>query len=448
MLSLKSIQHNIIFKQTLTITILNTLSRGIGLLIPFFIAAWFGVNKATDSFFFAYSLILLLANIFSPVMESIIVPFIAEQRARQEDIEKFMARIFGLAGTGLILLTTLFLIISYFVLPVITNFSSDDLKLVFTILIESSPLVLLIVLTSLLTGTLNAYKRFNMPALAPGFRAIITILIIFFGKDKIGVHSIALGYVVGELFRAMLLYVLIKRNKLFKFKLSFEADPNFIHFLKVSSYHMMSMATLVFIPVINKTIASWLGAGNISLLEYAERVYMIPVALLSSGLFVAILSYWSENYYQVNDKNMINKQVSEAARPIGLLSLLLTLIFFLLKGVIVEIIYGTSKLTSAQLSTIKQILGFYLIGMTPYFLTQLYVRALLVKKKTKALFFTALFMVAGTIAFNVILVKYMAVAGIALGNSLVAFLSLAILSFAFTKTMEPKTSEDSTLYKK
>lgn len=410
-------------------------------MIPFFIAAWFGVSKDTDSFFFAYSLILLLANIFSPVMESIIVPFIAEQRSKKDNIEEFMARVFGLGGAGLLLLTLLVLIISYFVLPVITNFSTDSRQLVFTLLAESSPLVLLIVVTSLLTGTLNAYKMFSVPALAPGLRAIVTLFLIFLAKKKIGIHSVAFGYVIGELVRAILLFALIKRKKLFRFKLSFDANPGFLHFVKVSSYQMMSMATLVFIPVINKTIASWLGAGNISILEYAERVYMIPVTLLSSGLFVFMLSYWAENYYLINDKNMINRQVSETSGLVGLLSLFLTAVFFLLKGFIIDIIYGSGKLASNELSTIKETVGFYLIGMTPYFLAQLYVRALLVKKKTKALFFTALLMVAGTIAFNMILVRYMAVSGIALGNSLVALLSFGILSLAFKRTTEPEKGE-------
>ncbi len=118
-------------------------------------------------------------------MESIIVPFIAEQRSKKDNIEEFMARVFGLGGAGLLLLTLLVLIISYFVLPVITNFSTDSRQLVFTLLAESSPLVLLIVVTSLLTGTLNAYKMFSVPALAPGLRAIVTLFLIFLAKKKL-----------------------------------------------------------------------------------------------------------------------------------------------------------------------------------------------------------------------------------------------------------------------
>ena len=431
--TLEQDKNNLIVKKTIVITSLNAISRGIGFIIPFFIADWFGINSATDSFFFAYSLILLLANIFSPVMETIVVPFIAEKRARDEPIEGFMARLIGLSGLGLFLITGASILLLHFFLPVITKFSEESLTLVFRILSESSPLVILTVWTSILSGILNAYKIFSIPAISPAFRAAMTLLIIFLFKERLGVHSIALGYLGGEFFRAFILIALIKKFKLFRFKLSLSLDNDFLNFLRISSYHMLSMATLVFIPVVNKTIATWLGTGNVSLLEYAERLYYIPITLLSSGLFVAVLSYWSEDYYKANDKSLINKNISGAFKFIGIISFIMTLIFYLFKDLLVDIVYGHSLMSREQILSVKEILGFYLIGIIPYFLTQLYVRAFLIKKKTKILFFTALFMFAGTIAFDLILIRFMGVSGIALGSSLTAFLSFGILGFSFNK---------------
>jgi len=64
----------------ITTTFWSTLGRSVSVLIPFFIAVWFEVSSETYSFFFSYSLILFLAGIFTPVVQSIIVPCITGLR--------------------------------------------------------------------------------------------------------------------------------------------------------------------------------------------------------------------------------------------------------------------------------------------------------------------------------------------------------------------------------
>ncbi|MFN3739296.1 MAG: lipid II flippase MurJ [Thermodesulfovibrionales bacterium] len=422
-------------RDIISTTAWSTVSKGIGFLVPFFIAAWFGVTSETDAFFFAYSLILLLVTIFSPTFESIIVPFIAEFKAKGEDVEKFIARLFGISGIGLGVITLFFFAIIYPILPIVTKFSREELNLVFVILLESSPLIILIVWTSIMAGTLNAYKLFSIPALSPAFRAIITLTFIFSFKDKIGIHSIALGYVMGEIFRLFVLSVLMKRYGIFRFRLSISLDPKLIDFLKTLSYQIMGMTVLVFTPVINKTMASHLGSGNVSLLEYSERLYMIPVTFLISG-FVAFLSHWSEGYYITNDKTKIKEDVKKALIPVGILAFTITVLLYLLRDFVVNIVYGYGKFPKEQLIYVKDILGFYLIGLTPYFLGQVYVRAFWVQKNTSILFFTALFMIAGTVAFNILFIRFMGVSGIAMGNSMVSFLSLGVLSLNFYRRLK------------
>lgn len=419
-------------KDILSTTAFSTIGKGIGFLVPFFIAAWFGATSETDAFFFAYSLILLLATIFSPVAESIIVPFIAEFKTKGWDVERLIARLLGISATGLLVITLFFLAVLYHLLPVITKFSKADLDLIFAILLESSPLIILIVWTSIMAGTLNAYKIFSIPALSPGFRAIVTLTFIFSFKEMIGIHSIAIGYVMGEIFRLLVLSVLMKRYGIFSFRLSLGIDSKLLEFVKTASYHIMGMVVLVFTPVINKTMASWLGSGNISILEYSERLYMIPVTFLSSG-FVVLLSHWSEDYYITNDKTKIKENVKKALKPVGVLTFAIMLLLYFLRDFVVNTVYCYDKFSERQLVYIKDTLGFYLFGLPFYFLSQVYVRAFLVQKSTGILFFVTLFMIAGTIAFNIFFIRFMGVSGIALGNSMVSFLSLGLLSFIFRR---------------
>lgn len=87
-------------RDTVTTTFFSTIGKAVGFLVPFFIAAWFGVTGETDAFFFAYGLILFFSMIFAPTVEGVIVPYIAEAKSQSKDVGKFVGRILGVSGLG------------------------------------------------------------------------------------------------------------------------------------------------------------------------------------------------------------------------------------------------------------------------------------------------------------------------------------------------------------
>jgi len=417
---------------TITTTGWSSLGKAAGFLIPFFIAAWYGVSSETDAFFFAYGLIIFLATIFSPVVESIIVPFIAEARAKGEDVKAFVGRILGMSAIGLAAISTVFLLVIKPILSVLTKFSPQELDLVYWILLESTPLIILLVWTSVLAGLLNAYKVFSIPALSPALRASVTLTFILIFKEQMGVHAIAVGYVAGEIFRLLALFIVLRKLNIFHFKLSVGWEPKFAEFLKTSSYQIIGMSFLAFTPLVNKTMASWLGSGNVSLLEYTDRLYMIPTTLLSSGLIITLLSHWSERY-QLGGEVQLKKDVLKAVKVVCVIGIILTVFLFMWKSYLVNLVYGHGQFPKEKLIELGYIWGFYLLGIIPYFLSQVYVRAFLAKKNTRALLFTALLMVLGSILFNLIFMHMMGVAGIALATAVVMLAAFIFLHFLFTR---------------
>jgi len=246
-------------RDTVKTTIWSSVGKGIGFLVPFFIAAWFGASDKTDAFFFAYGLILFLSGIFAPVVQNVIVPYIAEARAKDEDVGRFVGCILAFSGIGLVVLSGLFILLVKPILFVITRFDEQTLRLIYQLLIETAPLIILLVWTSVLAGALNTYKRFVFPAVSPAFRAVVNLIVIFAFKDVYGIHSIALGYVVGELIRLAILFVVIKRLNLFKLRLSFQLGHELWEFFKTASYLIIGTAAIGLNPFVDKIMASWLG---------------------------------------------------------------------------------------------------------------------------------------------------------------------------------------------
>lgn len=422
---------------TITTTGWNSLGKAVGFLIPFFIAAWFGVTSGTDAFFFAYGLIIFIAHIFAPVIQAIIVPYITELKANNKDVGKFVGRILGVSGFWLLLISGAFLLLAKPALSVITHFDSQELALINLLLIETVPLIVLLVWTSILAGALNSYKKFTFPAISPAFRAVVNLIIIFMLKDRFGIHAIAWGYLVGEVIRLFILLYAVRYFNLFKANLSFQFDAKLKEFLKTASYQIIGMAAIELNPIVDKTMASWLGKGKVSVLQYADRLYMIPIAFMSTGVMITLLSHWSSRYYGFGPKKL-KLDVKKTIKVIGFISLLIMLLLLLFNQRIVRFAFNRGALAQEEIFEVSRIWKYYLLGFLPYMLTQVYVRAHLVLKNTKILMKCGFYMVFLNGLFNYFFMKKFQVAGIAFATTFVSIFTLLYLIIFFNKNLGKK----------
>jgi len=385
--SFSSYYQNIIntnlFKDTLKTTIWSIFGRSFGLLIPFFLASWFGINSKMDAFFYVYSITLLIATIFSSVLEALIVPFIQEINAKKGDISSFIGRIFGNVSLGIFVLLILLFPIIKPILKLITQFNKNDLDLIQKLFVEISPFILLMIWTSIISGVHYAYKKFMLPALSPAFRAFTLLLVMLIFKNRYGIHSIVLGYVAAEFIRFIILAFSLYRSKLIKLNLAIKFDTNFFIFVKTAFFSMISLVAVQSNILVDKTMASWLETGSVSILHYAERLYMIPITFISAGILKTTLSHWSENYYISNSFDILCKALKKAKKYIFSFCLLTSLILICFHKIIIKIALQRGEFPIDRIPEVGLTLVFYLIGFSPLMLSQLYVRGFLVLKKTK-----------------------------------------------------------------
>ncbi len=428
-------------RDTLSTTIWSTLGKAVGFLIPFFIAAWFGVSDETDAFFFSYGIVLFLSSIFCPVVESIVVPYIAEARKNEEDVGRFLGKILGISGIGILIICGLLLIIIRPVLSLITHFDQKSLDTIYKLLIEIAPLLLLLTWTSVLSGAINAYKKFVFPAISPAFRAIVNLIIIFVLKNKIGVHAVALGYVFGELVRMGILLNILSRMRLFSLKISFALDPKIREFFKTSSFQIFGMVAVGLNPIIDKIMVSWLEVGSISLLEYADRLFIIPVTFFSSGFVVVILTYLSDQYYETLNKDILRKELFRIAKIMGLLSFIITIVTMLIHKFITYIAFGRGEFPLEKLGDVRILFLLLLIGLMPYTINLIIVRGLIILKNTKSLFKALVLKNIIKILLNLVLIFLLGLNGIVLSTSITAFLILIYLYYEFRKSSNSSISK-------
>lgn len=424
-------------KDTLKTTVLNTIGKAVGFLVPFFLAAWYGVTDETDAFYLAYGLILFLSNVFARVAEKVIVPFVVEIKTNNEDVGQFVVNIFAVSGIGLSVLAGLFLMVVKPVLSVITPLDANALRLTYNLLLETAPLIILLSWTSILAGTLNSYKKFSFPAISPVFRAVISLVVIFLFKDAYDVYAIPLGYIAGEVVRLAVLFAVIKRFVSLKWVLPFKLNSKFWYFVKISSYQIMGVAAANLNLSVDKIMASWLEKGSVSLLYYATRLYLIPVTFLGAGFMVTVLSHWSHRYNEEGYHRFAG-DVRKTVKAVAFITLPIMLLFLVFHRPIVKIAFGRGGFDQEKLFEIGRVWICYLSGFIPCMVAQVFVIGHLVSKNTKVLMQCAFYTVFLNILLNLAFMQFFDLAGIALATAVIHVFRFLYLRYTFYKGYKEK----------
>ena len=427
---------------TVTTTWWGVIGRSAGFMIPFFIAAWYGVSDATDAFFFSYGVILFLANIFAPVVEYVIVPYIAETRKGGGNIGVFVGGILGISAVGIVLLEGALLLVIKPLLALVTRFDQPTLILAYHLLLETTPLIILLVWTGILSGTLNAYRKFAFPAVSPAFRAVINLGVIFAFRRTLGVHAIALGYVVGEAGRMLILLGIIYKLRLIRIHFNLIPGPVLRDFFRKASFQTVAMIAVWSKPIIDRAMASWLGEGNVSVLYYADRLYIIPITFICSGLMATTLSHWSTRFYESSRMTM-KGDVNRAIRIVGAVTIVITVFLMICYRPIARIAFERGAFPSGQVSEVQKVWFCYLLGLIPYVVARIYFQAHLVLKNTGFLMIYAFGLNGLGIVMNYLLMRWFGVAGIALATTACSLVSAFALGYFFFRILRKNQRDKS-----
>lgn len=425
-------------KDTLRVTLLSIIGRGLGFLLPLVIAALYGFTGETDAFFFANGVILFLTFIFAGVVNSVIVPFVAEARGRGDDLGKFIGSIFTTLTCVIGLSGLVCMVAGYPLLKVVTGFSREQFQLVYYLFLETLPLMLLVAWSSLIGGVLNALHRFSHPQISIGGRSLVTILMIFLLQGSLGIHAIPIAYLIGEASQILYLYVGLIKSEGIVLRFS-RPNKASLDFFKTASFQIAGVTMLAFNPMVDKAMASWLAAGSISLLEYAFKLFFIPATILGEGLFVVTLAYWAQQRYE-GDSATLRSDVLRTVAWIGLAAAILGATLFVLRHEFTGIFYGWGSFPKARVSDLGGIFGMYILGLPAYLANVILGRALIVLKDTKSIAKVAFLKGVANVICNLLLLMLIGLKGIALSTTLVEYLGALGLYLYFNKTYEAKKS--------
>jgi len=358
--------------------------RAGGMIIPFFIAYYYGAGSETDAFFFAFAIVFFIFGLFQQVFESMLLPYLAEHNRR--DIRAgaaFISRVSAYFVPGLGILCLLIWLVLPGFLTRASGLGAASSELAAKLFLQMIPFLLLGVLVSGINGIFNTSRVFWFPAFSPFIRSVVVVLCMVLFHDFLGIFALPGGFVAGEFIRWALSLLLMVRLGLWKFGLQPESSVKLESgFARQVGYQVMALAAVQMMPLGSQWFASYLGHGGLSVLNYADRLYAVPFQIFLAGMSQIFLSHWTEAYSE-HPEGIFRRNIHRDLGVTLVVSFVISGVLWLLRKPVVLILYGHGGLTAFELQEITGLFGWFVLGLSPAIAGSLYLRLLFVMRKAE-----------------------------------------------------------------
>jgi peptidoglycan biosynthesis protein MviN/MurJ (putative lipid II flippase) len=267
-----------------------------GFLLPFAITARMHVGHLTDAYAFALGLAILASGLFTGVLQTNVLPI--AQRMKDLGRAAFLGRLRGMSIQVVGISTLLYAAIGVASLAYIdsnTHWTHQQHELLLGATIIFSVFVCASAINAILSAGLNALDSFLSPAATQALRSIMPLAAIgFVSRDTGGLLTIALLLAGGELIRTFVLAYQLRKSTL---SLAPGPAPDDyraeLPLWRVAAPAALSLLISGASPLIDRVVAAPLHAGSVTYIDLGEKVFQVPLTIVSTSLVLVAATYWA-----------------------------------------------------------------------------------------------------------------------------------------------------------
>ncbi len=204
-------------------------------------------------------------------------------------------------------------------------------------------------ISAVFSGVLRHFNLFLATALAPIFYNLGIISGIIFFKDIFGLPGLAWGVILGALLHLLVqLPALLKSGFSFKFSFDFK-KPALRKIFYLMAPRTVGAAAYQINLIVITAIASTLSFGAISIFNFANNIYHIPIGLIGVSFAIAVFPFLTRSYANISlnfkrGKEQLQNKFQSTFSKILFFIVPVSFLIFLLRAHIVRVILGTSFL--------------------------------------------------------------------------------------------------------
>lgn len=377
-------------KKAIVLFLLRLVRMSISILILMVSAKAFGVSLDRDMWILGSNAILVVdMAIWGPINETFRVKFISfkETLGQEVALKKAQSMLVFINLVTIAVVIILFLSVRYLSVLIAPSYDvveRDKLVLMLQLLIPS---LFFNQLTQFFSSILNAFNVFFIPEIATVVTGVLNVVLIYFLAPKFGIYAMVAAYYVNLIFLMFLLtYRLRKENfkNSFHYKFTWKDVKPFVLF-----------ALPFFLPyffgqlngLLEKTIASTLNNGAVSIIDYSRKFLDIITTVISSVLTTLTLPLLAAAFLK-NNQDEFKEQLRQMLSLGFTLTTIVVALFTSCPKSFIYILFKSDKISTETLDTIASMTTYYSWATVAIFLYLIFGMALLATEdgKTYAVF--------------------------------------------------------------
>jgi len=444
-----------IARSSLIIAVFFGIDKVLGFVRQVFIARQFGLSYEIDVFNAANNIPDLLSALISGgALGVALIPVLSEfltKRGRPGAWDLF-ARILNLA---FFVTAAIAILIAAFAAPLVRYLIAPGFPLeqqALTVELMRLDLIAIIIfsISGLVMAGLQTNQHFLLPAMAPGLYNLgqifgVAILAPQTGLQVgpialpgfgFGIHGLVYGVIIGAL-----LHLAIQIPGLIHYQFRWRPaiglrDPGVQQVLRLLGPRVATMFFLQVFFIARDNLASRLGEGSVTALNYGWFIMQVPETLIGSALAIALLPTLSEIFAR-GEQELFGNTVNRAVRV--LLALTLPIAALLAVGLepLIPLIFGFDAQGSQLVLWASRA---YLLGLAGHALLETAARSFYAQQDARTPLYLAALNALVYIVLAINLSRLLAAPGIALANTfaftLEALLLLFILSRRYPRALQ------------
>ncbi|MCX7832289.1 MAG: murein biosynthesis integral membrane protein MurJ [Actinobacteria bacterium] len=448
-------QKSSVFKATFLVMTATALSRILGYVREVVVAAYYGTSLQVD----AYRVAVQLPNLFRLVIGDVViaaafVPIFSAYLAKGEEEEawKVASKILTMTFVSLFAVSLLGII---FAKPLISllapgfNAKPETMDLSILLARIMFPALIFMALSGILSGMLNSYEIFFLPAVSPTVWNLIIISGIVLFSGQYGILAFSVSLLIASIVQAIVQLPGFK-NRLRYFRFDLDArHPEVRNFFLMLIPIVLSSATSNINTIVDTRFASYLQTGVIAALGYAIRIYLVPAGVFGVAIATVLFPKLAK-YETIKDESSFIKSLSFGLRVLTFVITPVASFFVFFALPIVRILFERGNFTYSDSLLTAAALSMYSIGVVSYSQMTLLSRAYYSKKDASTPLYIALISIVVNYFGDWFLMRTMPKlvdvfhflkpiswlfqphAGIALSTSIVSIFQFAILYFLYS----------------
>ena len=420
-----------VVRAAVSVTVAGLLVKAAAMMKEIVVAAVYGRSDAMDAFLAAFLIPNLLINLVAESMNQALIPTLVRVRVQQGHARAQQLLSNSMLATSVMLLAASVAMAAsaWVVFPLIgSGFTAGKLELSVHLFYGLLPCVVLGGIASNCTAVMNTQGRFAWPAVTPVLVPVCVMAAACALQNPLGIWALAIGTAGGTLLQCVSVAGGM-RGAGYAFQLRWNGtDASTREVAKQFGPVLLSSLVASGGLLVDQAMAAMLPAGSVSALVFAGRFVGVAVTLLAGSIATAVAPHFSELAAR---GDWCACSASVRAWAVRAASVSIPLAVALIAGArpLVRLTLQHGAFAAKDTSVVAPTLAMYAIQIPFFVVSRVFYRLILAMRRTDLVFYCGAINLVLDVVLNLVFMRLMGVAGIALSTSLWTVSTFLLLWF-------------------